>query len=93
MPDLKQPQMTERHVACNVVLQLKANVDPDSARALADEIIFKIDRAGMRGRADAAPTNDEVIRAQNALARRGIPATRDDVRYALDAAFVRGWGA
>lgn len=93
MPDLKQPQMTERHVACNVVLQLKANVDPDSARVLADEIIFRIDRAGMRGHADAAPTNDEVIRAQSALARRGIPATHDDVRYALDAAFVRGWGA
>jgi hypothetical protein len=93
MPDLKLPAMTDRHVACNVVLQLKAGIDPDSARALADEIIFKIDRAGMRGHADAAPTDDEVQRAYNALHRRGVPAAHDDVRYALDAAFVRGWGA
>lgn len=93
MADLKRPQMTPRHIACNIVLQLKGNVDPDTARSLADEIIFKVDRAGMRGHADAAPTEDEVDRAQTALARRGVPAGHEDVRYALDAAFVRGWSA
>jgi hypothetical protein len=93
MPDLKAPQMTPRHVACNVQLQLHGGIDPDVARGLSDRIIFHVDRAGMRGHADAAPTDDEVRRAQTALARRGVAATHDDVRYALDAAFVRGWGA
>lgn len=92
MADLKQPGMTTRHVACNVVLQLHGNVDPDTARGLSDRILFAVDRAGMRGHDDAAPTDDEVQRAQTALARRGVAAAHDDVRYALDAAFVRGWG-
>jgi hypothetical protein len=85
--------MTTRHIACNVVLQLHGNVDPDTARSLPDRILFAVDRAGMRGHADAAPTDDEVTRAQTALARRGVSATHDDVRFALDASFVRGWGA
>lgn len=93
MADLKAPQMTARHVACNVVLQLKGFIDPDTARSLSDEILFRVDRAGMRGHADAAPTEDEVRRAQNALARRGVAAAHEDVRYALDCCFVRGWGA
>ena len=84
--------MTPRHVACNVVLQLKGNIDPDTARSLADEIVFKIDRAGMRGHADAAPTADEVHRARGALHRLGHDISYDDVQIALDAAFVRGWG-
>jgi hypothetical protein len=92
MADLKLPQMTERHVACNVVLQLKANIDPDSARSLADEIIFKVDRAGMRGHVDAAPTEDEIHRARAALHRLGHDIGHDDIAVALDAAFVRGWG-
>jgi len=92
MADLKQPQMSERHIACNVVLQLKAGVDPDTARSLADEIVFRIDRAGMRGRADAAPTEDEIHRARAALHRLGHDIGYDDVAIALDAAFVRGWG-
>jgi hypothetical protein len=93
VPDLKLPQTTPRHIACNVVLQLKGLIDPDTARSLSEEIVFKIDRAGMRGHADAAPTDDEVRRAQNALARRGVPTTHDDVRYALECCFVRGWEA
>ena len=92
MADLKPPQMSVRHVACNVVLQLKANCDPDTARTLADEIIFKIDRAGMRGHSDAAPTEDEIHRAKAALHRCGHDIGYDDVQIALDAAFVRGWG-
>jgi hypothetical protein len=92
MPDLKQSGMTDRHVACNVVLQLHGHVDPDTARSLSDRILFAVDRAGMRGHADAAPTDDEVSRAQTALARRGVAASHDDVRHALDCCFVRGWG-
>jgi hypothetical protein len=84
--------MTDRHVACNVVLQLKANIDPDTARGLSDEIIFKVDRAGMRGHVDAAPTEDEIQRARAALHRQGHDVGYEDVAVALDAAFVRGWG-
>jgi hypothetical protein len=93
MPDLKLPQMSNRHVACNVVLQLKANCDPDTARSLADEIIFKVDRVGMRGHLDAAPTEDEIHRARTALHRLGHDIGYGDVAVALDAAFVRGWSA
>jgi len=84
--------MSARHVACNVVLQLHGNHDPDSARALADRIIFAVDRAGMRGHAHPAATSDEVQRGYDAACRRGVPASHDDVRYMLDAALVRGWG-
>jgi|KBSMisStandDraft_5_1062788.scaffolds.fasta_scaffold360075_2 hypothetical protein len=93
MADIHLPEMTTRHVACNVVLQLHGGIDPDTARSLSDRILFAVDRAGMRGHADAAPTDDEVRRGQIALARRGVAASHDDVRYALDAAFVRGWGS
>ena len=52
-----------------------------------------IDGAGMRGHSDAAPTDDEVARASNQLARLNVTLDSDEVRSVLDAAFVRGWGA
>jgi hypothetical protein len=92
VPDLKLPKMTPRHVAANVVLQLHGYVDPDTARALADELIFRIDRAGLRGHSESAATDDEVRRAHNSLSRHGCPCTQDAVRAALNDAFVYGWG-
>lgn len=79
-------------MAAAVVLQLYGGIDPDYSRTLADKIVHTIDRTAARGHTDAAPTDDEVRRAQNALALRGISTSPDDVRAALEAAFVRGWG-
>lgn len=93
MPDIHRWPENDRTIAAAVVLQLHAGIDPDYSRSLAERIVFAIDRAGMRGHTDAAPTADEIARAQNALARRGIAASAEDVAYALDAAFVRGWTA
>jgi hypothetical protein len=93
MADIRLPGMTTRHVACNVVLQLHGGIDPDTARSLSDRIVFAVDRAGMRGHADAAPTEDEIQRARMALHRHGHDVGFDDVAVALDAAFVRGWHA
>ena len=90
--DLKRWTDSPRHVAAAVVLQLHAGVDPDWSRSLAEEILFRVDRAGMRGHTDAAPTKDEIARATNELHRRGYSVGSEDVRAALEAAFVRGWG-
>lgn len=84
---------TPRNTAAAVVLQLHGGIDPDRSRTLADRILFAVDRAGMRGHTDAAPTDDEVARAYNELHRRGLTPGSEDVRAALEAAFVRGWGA
>jgi hypothetical protein len=90
--DLRRWSEHPRSVAAAVVLQLRGGIDPDYSRDLADRIVFAVDRAGMRGHTDAAPTEDEVTRAQNELHRRGFTASSEDVRAALEAAFVRGWG-
>jgi hypothetical protein len=91
MADLRRWSEHPRSVAAAVVLQLYGGVDPDYSRDLADRIVFAVDRAGMRGHTDAAPTDDEVIRAQNELHRRGFSIDADTVRAVLNAAFVRGW--
>lgn len=91
--DIHRWPENNRTIAAAVILQLHGHIDPDYSRTLAEKIVFAIDRAGMRGHTDAAPTEDEIRRAQNALARRGVAASSEDVAYALDAAFVRGWGA
>jgi len=93
MADLLRWSENPRTVAAAVVLQLQAAIDPDFSRTLADRIVFAVDRAGMRGHSDAAPTEDEVSRAMTELGRRGYSCERADVRAVLDAAFVRGWGA
>jgi hypothetical protein len=93
MADLKRWRENARSVAAAVVLQIHGGVDPDGSRDLADRIVFAIDRAGMRGHTEAAPTAAEVVRAMNELGRRGYSCAREDVHAALDAAFVRGWGA
>ena len=90
VPDLKRWAENDRTIAAAVELQL-AGIDPDSSRALADRIVFRIDRVGMRGHGDAAPTDDEIRRAQNELNRRGHAVSSEDVFAALDAAFIRGW--
>jgi hypothetical protein len=91
--DLKRWSEHPRSVAAAVVLQLYGGVDPDYSRDLADRIVFAIDRAGMRGHTNAAPTEDEIARATNELHRRGFTPTSEDVRAVLEAAFVRGFGA
>jgi hypothetical protein len=91
MPDLKRWTENDRTVAAAVVLQLHGGVDPEMSRTLADLIVFAVDRVGMRGHGDAAPTADEVRRAQNELNRRGHAVSSEDAYAALDAAFVRGW--
>lgn len=90
--DLKRWSEHPRSVAAAVVLQLHGGVDPDRSRDLADRVVFAVDRAAMRGHTNAAPTDDEVTRAYNALHRRGFTPSVEDVRAALEAAFVRGWG-
>ncbi len=92
MADVRIVELTPRHVACAVQLQLHGGIDPDTSRTLADRILFHVDRAGMRGKVDAAPTDDEIHRAKGALHRLGHDISYDDVAIALDAAFVRGWG-
>jgi hypothetical protein len=93
MADLRRWSGKPRSVAAAVVLQLYAGVDPDHSRDLADRIVSAVDRAGMRDHTDAAPTADEVARACNELHRRGFTPSSEDVRAALEAAFVRGWGS
>lgn len=93
MADLKRWSENARTIAAAVVLQLHGGHDPDGSRDLADRIVFAVDRAGMRGHTDAAPTEDEVTRAQNALARLGHSLSSEEVRSVLDASFVRGWGS
>ena len=90
VPDLRRWAENDRTVAAAVELQL-AGVDPETSRTLAEKIVFRVDRAGMRGHGDAAPTDDEIRRAQNELNRRGFAIGSEDVEAALDAAFVRGW--
>jgi hypothetical protein len=91
MHDLAPWPQTNRHVAAATALQLYGGLDPDGSRDLAERVVFAIDRAGARGHTGSAPTGDEIRRAHNALARRGVVATSDDVAYALNEAFVYGW--
>lgn len=92
MADLQRWSEKPRSVAAAVVLQIHGGIDPDHSRVLADRVVFAVDRAAMRGHTDAAPTDDEVIRAVNELHRRGYTVTPEDARAALEQAFVRGWG-
>lgn len=91
MPDLKQPQMTPRHVACNVVLQLHGRHDPDRSRELSERIVYAIDRAAGRGHPRATPTEDEVERCREELDRRGVPVTYEDAYAVMNHALFRGW--
>jgi hypothetical protein len=72
--------------------QLYLKVDPDSSRTLADKLVRQLDRVKVRGQRDTTPTEKEIRRATNELARRGVPASPDDVRAALSAALSRPWG-
>lgn len=92
MPDIKLWAENDRTVTAAVFLQLYLHVDPDSSRTLADKLVRQLDRVKARGQRDTTPTDIEVRRAANALARRGIPVTADDARAALEAALVRPWG-
>ena len=89
--DLKRWTASDRAITAAVFLQLHCGIDPDQSRTMADSLVRQIDRVAMRGHRDAAPTADEIRRAQNALNRRGHPVDTETVREALDAAFVRGW--
>lgn len=89
--DLKRWSASDRAVTAAAFLQLHCDVDPDHSRTLGDAIVRRIDRVAMRGHLDGAPTEDEIARAQNALARRGYAVSAEHVREALDASFVRGW--
>jgi hypothetical protein len=91
VPDLQRAPDTDRHVAAATALQLYGYVDPDSSRDLAERVVFAVDRAGARGHTGSAPTDDEVRRAYHSLHRRGVGCTHDDVRGALNDAFVYGW--
>jgi hypothetical protein len=91
MSDLRPWPETTRHIAAATALQLYGGVDPDSSRSLAERVVFAVDRAGVRGHTDTAPTDDEVRRAYNALHRRGHTVPVGDVRDALNEAFVYGW--
>jgi hypothetical protein len=93
MGDLVRWSEKPRSIAAAVVLQLYGGIDPDYSRELADRVVRAVDRTAARGHTDAAPTADEVRRAQNALALRGISTSPEDVRAALEAAFVWGWGS
>lgn len=89
--DIKRWTENDRTITAAVFLQLHCAIDPDHSRTLADSLVRQIDRVAMRGHRDAAPTADEIRRAQNALNRRGYPVASEHVREALDAAFIRGW--
>jgi hypothetical protein len=93
MADLHTWAENTRTVACAVQLQLHGGIDPDASRGLSERIVRAVDRAAARGHVDAAATDEEVRRAQSALVRRGVQASHDDVRYALNEAFVFGWGS
>jgi hypothetical protein len=75
--DLRLFPQTNRHIAAATALQLYGGMDPDGSRDLAERIVFAVDRAGARGHTGSAPTEDEVTRAHNALARRGVACARD----------------
>jgi hypothetical protein len=92
MADLAVIPMDNRLVAAASALQLYGNIDPDGSRDLAERALFAADRAGARGHLGSAPTNDEVIRAQNALARRGHQIDYATVSSVLHECFVYGWG-
>jgi hypothetical protein len=89
--DIKRWTENDRTITAAVFLQLHCGIDPDHSRTLADSLVRQIDRVAMRGHRDAAPTADEIRRAQNALNRRGYPVDAEHVREALDASFIRGW--
>lgn len=89
--DIRRWRETDRTITAAVFLQLHCGIDPDHSRTLGDALVRQIDRVAMRGHRDAAPTDDEIRRAQNALARRGHPVSAEHVREALDASFIRGW--
>lgn len=89
--DLKRWRETDRTITAAVFLQLHCGIDPDQSRTLGDALVRQIDRVGMRGHRDAAPTAAEIRRAQNALHRRGHAVPPDEVREALEASFIRGW--
>jgi hypothetical protein len=72
--------------------QIYGNIDPDFSRDLAERVIFAADRAGARGHLGAAPSHDEVMRAQNALARHGVSIDYRIVAAVLHDCFVYGWG-
>jgi hypothetical protein len=74
--DVRLFPLTNRHIAAATALQLYGGIDPDGSRDLAERIVFAIDRAGARGHTGSAPTEDEVTRAHNALARRGVACAR-----------------
>lgn len=75
-----------------VILQLYGGIDPDYSRDLATRIVRAVDRVSARGHLDAWPTDEEIVRAQQALLRRGHALDLDDVQYGLACALVRGWG-
>lgn len=81
-----------RHVAAASALQLYGGVDPDSSRDLAERALFAADRVATRGHLGAAPTHDEVLRAQAALARHGVQIDYATVNTVLQDALVPGWG-
>ena len=81
---------SKRHVAASAALQWHLNLDPDTALHIAERVLFHADRAGIRQTIDGMPSDDEVTRAANALARRGIDLARDDVYAALYAALTLG---
>jgi hypothetical protein len=81
----------DRTITAAVVLQLYGGCDPDTSRSLGARLLHEVDRVAMRGHRDGAATEHEVVRAQNALHRRGHAVPAEDVAYALDAAFIRGW--
>lgn len=89
--DIKRWTESDRIVTAAVFLQLHCGTHPDLSRALGESLVRQIDRVAMRGHRDAAPTDDEIRRAQNALHRRGHAVDAETVREALDASFVRGW--
>jgi hypothetical protein len=92
MADLAVIPLDNRLVAAASALQLYGNIDPDFSRDLAERVIFAADRAGARGHLGAAPTHDEVMRAQSALARHGVQIDYRIVAAVLHDSFVYGWG-
>lgn len=93
MADIRRWSEKPRSVAAAVVLQLHGGIDPDRSRDLADRIVFAVDRVTVRGHTHAAPTDEEVRRAGNALTGYGYVVAPEHVRAALEAAFVKGWGS
>lgn len=80
--------MTQRELAAAVALQLYGGVDPDASRSLAERVVRAVDRAGSRGHAGSGPTQTEVARATEELARQGVTASPAQMHRALFAALV-----